>query len=57
MVKTLKRTRDLAPLSNLVDKLPRSLHAAALSIQVRRTDHERIIAAVATPLGAAMTWA
>ena len=57
MVKTLKRTRDLAPLSSLVDKLPRSLHAAALSIQVRRTDHERIIAAVSTPLGAAMAWA
>lgn len=57
MVKTLKRTRDLAPLSSLVDKLPRSLHAAALSIQVRRTDHERIVEAVSTPLGSAMAWA
>lgn len=57
MVKTLKRTRDLAPLSSLVDQLPRSLHAAALSIQVRRTDHERIVEAVSTPLGAAMAWA
>lgn len=57
MVKTLKRTRDLAPLSCLVDQLPRSLHAAALSIQVRRTDHERIVGAVSTPLGAAMAWA
>jgi hypothetical protein len=57
MVKTLKRTRDLAPLSSLVDQLPRSLHATALSIQVRRTDHERIVEAVSTPLGAAMAWA
>ena len=57
MVKTLKRTRDLAPLSSLVDQLPRSLHAAALSIQVRRADHERIVEAVSTPLGAAMAWA
>lgn len=57
MVKTLKRTRDLAPLSSLVDKLPRSLHAAALSIQVRRTDHDRIVEAVSTRLNAAMAWA
>lgn len=57
MVKTLKRTRDLAPLSSLVDQLPRSLHAAALSIQVRRADHERIVEAVSTPLDAAMAWA
>nr|WP_255631054.1 sce7726 family protein [Novosphingobium sp. FKTRR1] len=56
MVKTLKRTRDLSPLSSLVEKLPRSLHAAALSIQVRRSEHERIVEAVSTPLGAALAW-
>lgn len=57
MVRTLKRTRDLAPLSDLIDRLPRSLHAAALSIQVRPADHDRIVAAVLTPLDVAMTWA
>jgi uncharacterized protein CbrC (UPF0167 family) len=57
MVKTLKRTRDLARLSDLVNCLPPSLHAAALSIQVRRADHNRIIEAVSTPLDAAMAWA
>jgi hypothetical protein len=57
MVKTLKRTRDLAPLSQLVDRLPPSLHAAALSIQVRRGDHDRLVEAVMTPLGDAMAWA
>lgn len=57
MVKTLKRTRDLAPLSHLVNRLPSSLHAAALSIQVRRADHDRIVEAVSTPLDAAMAWA
>jgi hypothetical protein len=57
MVKTLKRTRDLAPLSDLVDRLPLSLHAAALSIQVRRSDHGHLIEAVGTPLDAAMAWA
>lgn len=56
MVTTLKRTRNLAPLSELVDDLPRSLHAAALSIQVRRADHGRIVEAVSTPLRAAMAW-
>jgi hypothetical protein len=56
MVRTLKRTRDLAPLNQLVDRLPPSLHAAALSIQVRRSDHERLIEAVRTPLGDAMAW-
>ena len=57
MVKTLKRTRDLAPLRDLVEHLPRSLHAAALSIQVRRVDHDRIVEAVSTPLPAAIAWA
>jgi hypothetical protein len=56
MVKTLKQTRDLAPLSSLIDCLPSSLHAAALSIHVRRDDHKRLIEAVSTPLGAAMAW-
>lgn len=57
MVTTLRSTRDLAPLGDLVDHLPRSLHAAALSIQVRRTDHSRIVEAVSTPLHAAKVWA
>lgn len=57
MVTTIKRTRDLAPLGDLVEHLPRSLHAAALSIQVRRADHCRIVEAVSTPLCAAKVWA
>jgi hypothetical protein len=56
MVQILKRSRNLAPLSDLVDRLPESLHAAALSIPVRRTDHGRLVSAVETPLGAATTW-
>lgn len=57
MVRTLKRTRDLAPLRGLIDQLPRSLHAAALSIHVRRADHDRIVQAVSTPLDMARAWA
>lgn len=57
MVSTLKRTRDLAPLSDLVERLPKSLHTAALSIQVRRSEHHRLVEAVSTPLADAMSWA
>jgi hypothetical protein len=56
MVRTLKRTRDLAPLGDLVDRLPESLHAAALSVSVRRADHSRLVGATATPMHAAMAW-
>lgn len=57
MVRTLKRTRSLEPLSSLVDRLPASLHAAALSVPVRRSDHGRLVEAVFTPLDTAMAWA
>ena len=50
MVATLKQTRDLAPLNKLVANLPHSLQAAALSLQIRRGDHERVLSAVGTPL-------
>lgn len=56
MVRTLKQTRDLAPLSDFVDRLPKSLQAAALSVSVPRSDHPRLIDALATPLRVAMTW-
>lgn len=57
MVRVLRRTRNLLPLSELVENLPRSLHAAALSVPLRRVDHARFIAAVNTPLQHAMLWA
>lgn len=56
MVRTLKRTRDLAPLGDFLDCLPKSLHAAALSISVRRSDHSKLINAIETPLHTAMNW-
>ncbi|MDF3862701.1 sce7726 family protein [Achromobacter denitrificans] len=56
MVRTLKRTRNLAPLSDLVDRLPQSLQAAALSMSIHRSEHSRLIDATATPLRVAMTW-
>lgn len=56
MVATLKKTRNLAPLNALVDRLPASLQPAALSIQVRRGDHERLVKAILTPFEEALTW-
>ncbi|MBD8556995.1 sce7726 family protein [Rhizobium sp. CFBP 8762] len=56
MVKTLKRTRNLTPLVELVDQLPESLQAAAISITVKRSEHIRLVEAVRTPLSIAMAW-
>lgn len=56
MVRTLKRSRNLAPLSDLIDRLPESLHAAALKMPMRQSDHGRLVEAIATPLDVAMTW-
>jgi hypothetical protein len=56
MVQTLKRTRNLASLETLVDRLPESLQPAALSYQVRPADHDRLVGAVRTPIEQAMAW-
>lgn len=56
-VRVLKKTRNLMPLSALVRELPSSLHAAALSVPLRKTDHARLVSAVNTPLRDAVAWA
>lgn len=56
MVRVLKRTRNLLPLSDLIDQLPHSLQTAALSVPLRKTDHTRLVAAVNTRLDDAMSW-
>lgn len=56
MVATLKRTRNLASLHNLVERLPSSLQALALTTKPRRNGHDRLIEAVSTPLADAMNW-
>lgn len=57
MVKTLKRTRNLHPLSRLLEQLPSSLHPAALMSRLRKSDHDRLVRAVHTPLERAVEWA
>lgn len=56
MVKVLKQSRGLASLGDLVHRLPKSLQPAALSVQIRRKDHDRLLRAIETPLHAALTW-
>ncbi len=56
MVRVLKRTRDLAPLSELLDSLPPSLHTAALTRQIDRTSERRLVTAVNAPLRDAALW-
>lgn len=57
MVKVLKQTRNLLPLSNLVRHLPGSLQNAALCIPLRKIDHDRLVGAMHTPLKDALEWA
>jgi hypothetical protein len=57
MVRVLKKSRNLLPLAALVAQLPRSLQTAALSVPLRKIDHDRLIAAVNTRLKDAVGWA
>jgi hypothetical protein len=57
MVRILKKTRNLLPLSDLVAQLPHSLQTAALSVPLRKLDHTRLVAAVNARLDDAMCWA
>lgn len=56
MVNVLKRSRTLMPLNDLIDRLPDSLHAAVLSIPIRRADHGRLVDSMSIPLSVAMAW-
>lgn len=56
MVHTLKQTRNLLPLSSLVQSLPDSLHAAALSLPVKKNQHSLLVEAVNTRMRDAMAW-
>ena len=57
MVQTLKKTRNLLPLSDLVSQLPHSLQTAALLVPLRKLDHSRLVTAVNTRLEDAIAWA
>lgn len=56
MIKTLKRTRNLSPLSNLISNLPNALQSIALITQLRNKDRERLIETLNKPLNEAFKW-
>jgi hypothetical protein len=56
MVEILKRTRTQRRLSELLDRLPKSLHSAALTVPLRKSDHGKLIVALNTRLEDAMSW-
>lgn len=56
MIKTLKNSRSLLSLRELILNLPKSLQPAALSIQLRFKDHERLINTMQVPLCEALLW-
>lgn len=56
MVNVLRSTRSLLPLSDLIDALPISLQAAALSTSLRKNDHEKLVSAMNTPINKALKW-
>lgn len=57
MVRVLKQTRNLLPLSDLVSNLPDSLQNAALSVPLRKSDHQRLLSTMNTPFKSALEWA
>ncbi|MGF6423750.1 hypothetical protein ABIE11_003274 [Lelliottia sp. 489] len=56
MIKTLKRTRNLSPLSNLISNLPNALQSVALITQLRNKDRERLVETLGKPLDEALKW-
>ena len=56
MVKVLKESRSLVSLGELVEQLPSSLHAAALTGNMPKRLHANLIRAVNTPLKRALGW-
>ncbi|WP_249285980.1 hypothetical protein [Pectobacterium versatile] len=56
MIKTLKRTRNLSPLSALIANLPNALQSIALMVQLRSKDRDRLVETLNKPLNEAFKW-
>lgn len=56
MVKTLKKTRNLASLESLLDCVPPSLHSAVLSSRLNKDEKRKLITALQTPISDALEW-
>ncbi len=56
MVRTLKRTRNLLPLTSLLQEIPESLHTASISARLRVKERSRLVTALRTPICKAVCW-
>ncbi|WP_050814880.1 sce7726 family protein [Achromobacter arsenitoxydans] len=56
-VSVVKESRTLASLGDLVSDMPRSLHAAALTIRVKPAEHKNLLAAINSTFVDALGWA
>ncbi|NYS13998.1 sce7726 family protein [Achromobacter xylosoxidans] len=56
-VKVLKESRSLASLEDLLGNMPRSLHAAALTIRVKPAEHKNLLGAINSTFVDALGWA
>jgi len=56
MVKVLKKTRSLRPLSEFIGDLPVGLQTAAITAQLKKSGRERLKHAIDTPLQVALEW-
>ncbi|MFM0202209.1 sce7726 family protein [Paraburkholderia fungorum] len=57
MVAVLKECRSLSSSTQFISALPSSLRTAALSAKLHPKDHQRLLYAVETPIGEALSWA
>lgn len=57
MIRVLKETRSLLPVSELAGALPKSLKPLAFSTSLRQQDHDTLISSLTTPISEALTWA
>lgn len=55
MLEVLKETRSLLPLRDFIHMLPASLQAVAFSLSLKKQDHARLLSALDTPIGDAIT--
>lgn len=56
MVAVLRVTRDLSSLNGFVSQVPESLRPGALAIKLKRSEHDRLLDAISTPLDSALNW-
>jgi hypothetical protein len=56
MARTLKRTRSMVSLNDLMPKIPRSLLAGVSSMSLSKMAQRRLLEAIESPLSAAMAW-